>query len=108
MRRVDANTGVIETFAGNGMPGRSPDEGALLETAIEGPRALECTRAGKVYVGLREGNSVFHLDAETGRMQRIAGNGENGYTGDGGPAVEATFGAASTGRTDRTKRIMRV
>jgi DNA-binding beta-propeller fold protein YncE len=97
VRRIDAVTGVIDTFAGNGMTGRSPDEGALLQTAIEGPRALECTRTGNVYVALREGNSVFHLDGASGRMQRIAGNGSNGYTGDGGQAVNATFGAAAPG-----------
>ena len=97
VRRIEAGTGVINTFAGNGMTGHTPDEGDLEQTAIEGPRALECTRAGKVYVALREGNSVFQLDADSGRMQRIAGNGTNGYTGDGGPAGQATFGAAAPG-----------
>lgn len=97
VRRIDAATGVIATFAGSGMPGRSPDEGALLQTAIEGPRALDCARDGRLYLALREGNSVFELDADSGRMRRIAGNGSNGYTGDGGPAVAATFGAAAPG-----------
>ena len=97
VRRVDAKTGVITTFAGNGQTGRTPNDGPLTQTAIEGPRALEATRAGKLYVALREGNSIFDLDASTGRMKRIAGNGENGYTGDGGPAVAATFGAAAPG-----------
>ena len=97
VRRVDGKTGVITTFAGNGQAGRTPNDGPLTQTAIEGPRSLESTRVGKVYVALREGNSVFDLDAKTGRLKRIAGNGENGYTGDGGPAVAATFGAAAPG-----------
>lgn len=97
VRRVDAKTGIIATFAGNGQAGRTPDQGPLTQTAIEGPRSLEATRAGKIYVALREGNSVFDLDAKTGRLKRVAGNGQNGYTGDGGPAVAATFGAAAPG-----------
>ena len=97
VRRVDAKTGIITTFAGNGQAGRTPDQGPLTQTAIEGPRSLEASRAGKIYVALREGNSVFDLDAKTGRLKRVAGNGQNGYTGDGGPAVAATFGAAAPG-----------
>ena len=97
VRRVDVKTGVITTFAGNGEAGRTPDEGPLTTTRIEGPRSLEITRAGKIYVALREGNSVLDLDSKTGKLKRIAGNGENGYTGDGGPAVAATFGAAAPG-----------
>src|SRR5207302_10008381 len=53
VRRVDAKTGIITTFAGSGQPGRTPDEGPLTQTPIEGPRSLE-TRAGKIYVALRE------------------------------------------------------
>ena len=93
VRRVDAKTGVITTFAGNGEKGKAPDEGKLLEVPIFGPRSLEISRQGKIYVALREGNGIFELDGKSGKAKRIAGNGENGYTGDGGPAVKATFGS---------------
>jgi len=92
-RRVDAKTGIITTFAGTGQKGRAPDEGKLLEVPLEGPRSVEITRAGKIYVALREGNGIFELDAKKGVARRIAGTGENGYTGDGGPAAKATFGS---------------
>src|SRR5690606_29328346 len=39
----------------------------------------------------REGNAVYHLDLRAGRLRRIAGTGETGYSGDGGPALDATF-----------------
>jgi DNA-binding beta-propeller fold protein YncE len=97
VRRVDAKTGLITTFAGNGEKGRTPDEGPLTGTPIEGPRSLEITRAGKIYLALREGNAVFELEAKSGRLKRVAGTGEKGYTGDGGPAVKATFGSAGAG-----------
>ena len=40
---------------------------------------------------LREGNAVFKLDLNAGRLQRIAGTGQRGYAGDGGPGLDATF-----------------
>lgn len=92
VRRVDAKTGVITTFAGTGAPGRAPDDAPLTGAPLEGPRSLEISRAGKIYVALREGNAVFELNAKTGRMKRIGGTGESGYSGDGGPAIAAKFG----------------
>jgi DNA-binding beta-propeller fold protein YncE len=97
VRRVDARTGIITTFAGNGETGRTPDEGPLTTTPIQGPRSLEITRAGKIYLALREGNAIVELDAKSGMLKRIAGNGMNGYTGDGGPALQATFGSSGAG-----------
>ena len=40
---------------------------------------------------LREGNAVFRIDGDTRRLTRIAGTGETGYSGDGGPAIAARF-----------------
>jgi DNA-binding beta-propeller fold protein YncE len=97
VRRVDAKTGEITTFAGSGEPGRAPDEGPLLKTPLFAPRSIEITHAGKIYVALREGNGVFELDGKSGKARRIAGNGENGYSGDGGPAVAAKFGSLGPG-----------
>jgi DNA-binding beta-propeller fold protein YncE len=97
VRRVDAKTGIITTFAGNGETGRTVDGGPLTSTPIQGPRSLEIARDGKIYLALREGNAVFELDGKAGKLKHIAGTGENGYTGDGGPAVQATFGSSGAG-----------
>jgi DNA-binding beta-propeller fold protein YncE len=97
IRRIDAKTGVVTTFAGTGRPGRAPIEGPLLSVPLEGPRSIEITRAGKIYVALREGNGIVDLDAKSGRARRIAGTGENGYSGDGGPAIDARFGSLGAG-----------
>ena len=97
VRRVDARTGVITTFAGNGQAGHTPDEGGLTEVPLAGPRSLEVARDGKWYLALREGNGVFLIDPAKGRIKRIAGTGENGYSGDGGPAIAARFGSLGPG-----------
>ncbi len=97
LRRVDAKTGIVTTFAGNGQGGRTPNEGSLTGTPLAGPRSVEFPKDGKIYLALREGNGIFTLDERQNKVTRIAGSGENGYTGDGGPAVAARFGSAGPG-----------
>jgi DNA-binding beta-propeller fold protein YncE len=97
VRRVDAKTGMITTFAGNGEAGRAPVEGSLTSMPMAGPRSLEITRDGKWYLALREGNSLFLLDPVKKTAKKIAGTGESGYSGDGGPALAARFGSLGPG-----------
>ncbi len=97
LRRVDAKTGIVTTFAGNGENGRTPDEGSMLGVPLAGPRSLEIARDGKWYLALREGNGIFLVDPSKGRVTRIAGSGESGYSGDGGPARLARFGSLGPG-----------
>jgi DNA-binding beta-propeller fold protein YncE len=97
VRRVDAKTGILTTFAGNGRDERSPDQGTLTGVPLAGPRSLEITRSGKWYLALREGNSIFSIDPAKGTLRRIAGTGESGYSGDNGPATTARFGSLGPG-----------
>lgn len=97
LRRVDAKTGILTTFAGNGQDGRTPDQGSLTAVPLAGPRSLEITRDGKWYLALREGNSIFALHPAKSTLKRVAGTGENGYSGDGGPALAARFGSLGPG-----------
>jgi streptogramin lyase len=90
IRRVDLKSGVIETIAGNGGKQLPQDGGLARGNPILGPRAL-FINDGVLWIALREGNSVWRLDLETGRLVHVAGTGAAGYTGDGGPAKEATF-----------------
>ncbi len=91
LRRVDMNTGVISTLSGTGDRVATPDSAALSGTPLLGPRSIDTDTAGKAYLVLREGNSVFELDIANDRLSRIAGTGERGYSGDGGAAIDATF-----------------
>jgi DNA-binding beta-propeller fold protein YncE len=93
VRRVDAMTGVITTFAGTGAATPTPDDAPLAGTPTRGPRSIDIDpKTGVMYLILREGNAVFAVDPVAGRMKRIAGTGELGYSGDGGPALTAKFG----------------
>lgn len=91
VRAVDLGTGRIRTYAGTGERAATPDEGRLDRTPLNGPRSLDADNLGNVYLVLREGNAVYRVDPRAGRLERVAGTGQTGYTGDGGPALTATF-----------------
>ena len=91
LRRVSRQTGMISTLSGTGVRAATPDSAILSGTPLLGPRSIDCDRDGNAYLVLREGNAVFKLDLNAERLQRIAGTGERGYTGDGGPGLDATF-----------------
>ncbi len=90
VRRRDAATGIITTFAGTGEAADTPDE-APLTAPLRGPRSIDMGPDGTIYLILREGNKVFSIGPDRRSMRRIAGTGEKGHTGDGGPALGAMF-----------------
>jgi DNA-binding beta-propeller fold protein YncE len=91
VRSVDLERGTISTLSGTGERVPTPDEAPLAGTPLRGPRSIDTDEDGNAYLVLREGNAVFRLDLRAGRLARIAGTGETGYGGDGGPALSATF-----------------
>ncbi len=89
IRRVDLKTGRIETFAGTGERKPAPDGAPLEGTPLNGPRTMAFDRNGDMWLALREGNAVYRIDMKKRTLHHVAGTGEQGYTGDGGPAKEA-------------------
>jgi sugar lactone lactonase YvrE len=91
IRRLDLKTGIIETFAGTGERKPTADGAALSGTPLNGPRTVAVDRKGSIYLALREGNAIYRIDPVSRRIFHVAGNGEQGYSGDGGPALAARF-----------------
>jgi streptogramin lyase len=90
IRRVDAKTGIITSIAGNGER-KPPTAGQpTLGRPMIGPRAL-FIEGGVLWIALREGHSVWKMDLASGVLAHVAGTGQRGYGGDGGPAKDATF-----------------
>jgi streptogramin lyase len=90
IRRVDAKTGIIETIAGTGEKQLPADGQPAQGKPMLGPRALFID-SGTLWIALREGHSVWKLDLKSGNLSHIAGSGQKGFTGDGGPAKKATL-----------------
>jgi len=89
IREVDFASGTIATFAGTGERRPTPDGAGLLGTSLNGPRALAFDDSDNVYLALREGNAIYRINTTSATMHHVAGTGEHGYAGDGGPARAA-------------------
>ena len=87
IRRIDS-AGTITTFAGTGERGYSGDGGPATEAQLSNPFGMAVDAAGNVYVADSSNNRVRRIDA-AGMITTLAGTGERGYSGDGGPASEA-------------------
>jgi DNA-binding beta-propeller fold protein YncE len=89
--RVDSK-GVLTVLAGTGRKGDSGDGGPARKAQFNGMHNLAVAPNGDVYVADTWNYRVRKIDAKTGIITTIAGTGEKGYRGDGGPAAEALFG----------------
>ena len=105
IRRLDLGTGIITTFAGNGEKVRGGDGLSAAQASILGARAVCMDGSGNTYIAEREGNGVRKVD-HNGIMSTIAGTGERGYDGDGGPAIAAAWGAPKAIRCDAAGNII--
>jgi len=86
IRAVDLSTEIIETIGGTGEPLSTPDGAPLNGSPLNGPRTMAIDRDGTIYLALREGNTIYRIDPRRRRLHHVAGTGEQGYSGDGGPA----------------------
>lgn len=91
VRVVDLKAGTIDTLAGTGKKASAGDGGPYRSATFAGPRAVAVGPDRCLYVVEREGNSVRKIDFTKGTVERFAGTGKKGYSGDGGPARDATF-----------------
>lgn len=86
IRRVDLSSGAIETYGGTGDRQPTPDGAPITGTPLNGPRTIVFDREGNLYLALREGNALYRVTRKTQTIHHLAGTGEQGYSGDGGPA----------------------
>ncbi|MEO8049070.1 MAG: hypothetical protein ABI833_01525 [Acidobacteriota bacterium] len=92
IRRLHLDSGIIQTYAGTGEAAATPEGAPVHGTPLKGPRTLAMAPNGDLYLALREGNAIYRIDAKTQTLHRVAGTGKAGYSGDGGPALEANLG----------------
>jgi len=91
VRKIDAKTGIITTVAGNTQKGYSGDGGPAILASLNEPRGIAFDSHDNLYIADYWNNCIRRVDAITGIITTIAGNGNvlNGYSGDGGLAKNA-------------------
>ena len=89
IRKVDS-TGTITTVAGTGGfgSGVDGDGGPASEARLYGPDGVAVDGAGNLYISERRNHRIRKVDS-TGTITTVAGTGEDGFSGDGGPATAA-------------------
>ena len=102
VRMVTASTGIVTTLAGSGpCPIGSPfhvsvcqggfggDGGPAKTATLNHAQAAASDAQGNLYIADTINHRIRRVDASTGLISTIAGNGLNGFSGDGGPAIDA-------------------
>jgi sugar lactone lactonase YvrE len=87
--------GIISTFAGTGVSGFSGDGAAANLAQINFAGGVAVDAAGNLYIADSGNNRIRKVDL-AGNISTIAGTGVFGYSGDGGPAINAQI-SFSTG-----------
>ncbi len=91
VRKIDGATRIVSTFAGNGVTGYSGDGGPATAARISKPTGMCFDKCGNFFFSNEDSNVVRRIDANTGIITTIAGNGTAGFSGDNGPATAAQF-----------------
>ncbi|MEE8259756.1 MAG: SMP-30/gluconolactonase/LRE family protein [Nitrospinaceae bacterium] len=105
LRWIDRK-GFIFTLAGTGNQGNEGDGGLASQASLFLPGAMAMGPKNNIYFVSPQGNSKFvrKIDPQ-GRITRFAGNGVLGDKGDGGPAVQASFGVIQDIAVDRQGNV---
>lgn len=104
VRKV-TKAGTISNFAGNGNQGYGGDGGPATAAQIDEIGALAVDNSGNLYIADMGNNVIRKVTAATGVITTIAGNGNQGYSGDGGAATKASLYAPTGIAVDSSANI---
>ena len=85
VRKVDAKTGVISTFAGTGVPGFSGDGGPAAQAQLRQPHSIAVDRKGRLLICDIGNHRIRQVDISSGTIETYGGTGERLPTPDGAP-----------------------
>ncbi|MCK9927852.1 protein kinase [Frankia sp. Mgl5] len=86
--------GIINTIAGTGLQGYSGDGGPATAAKLDGPNDVELGDDGTLYIANLGSNTIQKITKD-GIITTVAGNGQKGFSGDGGPATAAQLSVPS-------------
>lgn len=96
IRRIDKATGIVTTYAGTiGTIGFSGDNGPATAAKLNSPSAIAFDKDWNLFIADRGNARIRKVEKSTGIITTIAGNGTVGFSGDGGPALSASFNLIS-------------
>jgi len=94
----------VSTFAGNGTKGFSGDGGAATDAQLNFPSGICRAADGSIYF-CDTANHRIRKISKDGKISTIAGTGEKGFSGDGGPAIAAKLAEPYEVRVDKAGTV---
>ena len=91
VRRLNRTSGEITTVAGTGTKGYSGDGKQAIHATLNEPYEIRFDQAGNMYFVEMQNHVIRKVDVASGVISTLAGTGQMGFGGDGGPATEAQF-----------------
>ncbi|MGA2589229.1 MAG: IPT/TIG domain-containing protein [Bryobacteraceae bacterium] len=91
VRKVDSG-GIITAYAGTGAQGFSGDGGPATQATFNNPTWVTVDASGNLYVTDQFNFRIRVVNAASGIITTVAGNGTNTFAGDGGQATSASLG----------------
>jgi sugar lactone lactonase YvrE len=91
IRKITAATGIITTIAGTGTQSFSGDTAASTAATLALPHGITIDPAGNLYLADTQNHRIRRIDATTGIITTVAGDGTQAFDGDGGPAIAASL-----------------
>ncbi|MCY2973427.1 MAG: hypothetical protein NTW52_02040 [Planctomycetota bacterium] len=104
---VSAEAWTISSYAGTGTQGFSGDGGPATLAKLDNPFGVIRGPDGAIWFCEYTGQRIRRIAAD-GTITTVAGNGKKGFTGDGGPALEATFNLPHEIRFDASGNLFAV
>ena len=101
---ADAPVAIILTAAGNGTSGFSGDNGTAAAASLSDPFGVAADTVGNLYIADTSNHRVRRIDT-SGIITTVAGNGAEGFSGDGGPATDATLNTPIGVAVDRAGNL---
>ncbi len=103
IRKVDTE-GIISTVVGIGDAGFSGDDWLATSARLNSPEGIHIDSSGNLYIADTLNQRIRKVDTQ-GIITTVAGNGTEGFSGDGGPATRASLAGPIDVSVDRADNL---
>lgn len=91
IKKLSKSTGIVTRIAGSDSYGSSGDGGPAINALFQFTRSVRMDKQGNLYIAESSGHRVRKINMLTGIVTTVVGNSSAGYSGDGGPAINASI-----------------
>src|SRR3989442_9608915 len=103
--RLELRSKKISLLAGTGTKGYSGDGGPATAAQLNTPHELRFDSKGNIYIAERDNHTIRFIDMKSKTISTVAGTGERGFSGDGGPSHKAQLAQPHSIQLDRAGNV---